>query len=99
MTKTVDASEVVVERKSDGKVVKLVVAESKKAKPAAVDVQAALVYERGAAKNLEVVPGAEIVLSGVKYKISAIQAVGKGAKVTVENVLSGKKRDLVALEQ
>ena len=98
MTVTVDVSEATVERKRDGKVIKLVVAD-KKSKPAPVDVQATLSYERGTVKNFEVVPGSEIDLNGSKYRISAIEHAGKGAKVTVENSASGKKRVLEALEQ
>ena len=99
MTVTVDVSEATVERKSDGKVVKLVIVENKKAKPAPVDVQATLSYERGTVRKFDVVPGSEIDLNGTKYRISAIERVGKGAKVTVENSLSGKKHVLEALEQ
>lgn len=98
MTVTVDVSEATVERKRDGKKMKLVIG-SKTAKPAPVDVQATLSYERGTVKNFEVVPGAEIDLNGSKYRISAIERAGKGAKVTLENSLSGKKRVLEALEQ
>ena len=97
--KTVDISEVTVERKSDGKVVTLVVAASKNVKPAPVDIQATLAYERGTVKNFEVVPGSEIDLSGTKYRISDVKAAGRGAKVTVEHALTGKKRTLEALEQ
>ena len=98
MTVTVDVSEATVERKRDGKVIKLVVAD-KKSKPAPVDVQATLSYERGTVRNFEVVPGSEIDLNGSKYRISAIERAGNGAKVTVENSASGKKRVLEALEQ
>ena len=97
LTKTVDASEVVVVRKSDGKQITLVVQEGKQVKLAPVDVQATLRYERGTVKTFEVTPGADITLNGTKYRISGIKAVGKGAKVTVENVLSGKSRTLEAL--
>ena len=100
MMMSVDVSETVVERKSDGKKVTLVIVQTKKdMKPVPLDVQATLVYERGAAKNLEVVPGAEIDLSGTKYRVLEIKSVGKGAKVTFENVLTGKKRVIEALEQ
>ncbi len=99
MTVTVDVSEATVVRKRDGKELKLVIVDSKKAKPAPVDVQATLSYERGTVRNFDVVPGSEIDLNGSKYRISAIERVGKGAKVTVENSLSGKKRVLEALEQ
>jgi len=95
----VDVSEVKLERKTDGKSISLVICSPKTFKPAPVDVQATLVYERGATKNFEVVPGTEIDLNGTKYRISEIKAVGKGAKVTVENSLSTKKRVIEALEQ
>lgn len=98
LMKTVDVSEVIVERKRDGKAVTLVVQQGKGIKLAPVDVQATLSYERGATKTFEVVPGTEIVLSGTKYRISSIKAAGKGAKITVENVLTGKTRTLEALE-
>ena len=96
LQKTVDVSEAVVERKSDGKVITLVIQEGKNVKLAPVDVQARLSYERGTVKTFDVVPGAEIVLSGTKYRIKEIKAAGKGAKVTLENVLSGKLRTLEA---
>lgn len=99
LKKTIDISEATIERKRDGKKLKLVISANKKAKPAAVDVQATLVYSRGNVRNFEVVPGSEIVLSGVKYRIAEIKAVGKGGQITVENVLSGKKRTLEALER
>jgi len=99
LKKTVDVSEATVVRKRDGKTLKLVIVANKKAKTAAVDVQATLSYTRGTVKNFEVVPGMEIVLSGEKYRVAEIKAVGKGAQVTLENSLSGKKRTLEALEQ
>ena len=98
LTKTVDASEVVVERKADGKKITLVAQQGKVVRLAAVDIQATLVYGRGAGKRFEVVPGSEIVLSGTKYKVVTIKPVGKGAKVTVQNVLTGRERTLDALE-
>ena len=91
LKKTVDVSEAVVERKSDGKVITLVIQEGKNVKLTPVDVQARLSYERGTVKTFDVVPGAEIVL-----RIKEIKAVGKGAKVTLENALSGKLRTLEA---
>ena len=99
MMVTVDVSEATVERKSDGKTLKLVIVENKKAKPMPVDIQATLSYERGTVRKFEVVPGSEIDLNGTKYRISAIERVGKGAKVSVENSISGKKHVLQALEQ
>ena len=98
LTKTVDASEVTVERKTDGKRITLVAQQGKSVKLSPVDVQATLVYERASAKRFEVVPGSEITLSGTKYKVTEIKAVGKGAKITVQNVLTGRDRTLDALE-
>ena len=98
LTRTVDASEAVVERKGDGKKITLAVQRGKNVKLAAVDVQATLVYGRGAGKRFEVVQGSEIVLSGEKYKVVTIKPVGKGAKVTVQNVMTGRERTLNALE-
>lgn len=99
MLVSVDVSEVTLERKSDGKQVTAVVSSPKRAKPVPMDVQATLAYERGTVKNLDVVPGLEIDLNGTKYRISEVKAVGKGAKVTFDNVLTGKKRTIEALEQ
>ena len=95
---SVDVSEAIVERKSDGKVMKLVKAENKRAKPAPADVQATLLYERGTVRGFDVVPGSEIDLNGSKYRIVDVKAVGKGAEVVVENVVSGKKTTIKALE-
>ena len=97
MQRTVDVSEVVVERKGDGKKIKLVIAESLKEKPVAVDVQATLYYDRGEGQSFECVTGSELVLNGVTYKVSSIRALGKGAEVTVEG--KDEKRVLKALEQ
>ena len=98
MFRTVDVSEVKLERKRDGKAIQLVISQNKKAKPAPVDVQATLAYERGAGKTFDVVAGAEISLSGTKYRVLGIESVGKGAKVQVEDSTTGKKRTLEALE-
>ena len=99
MQKMVDVSEATLQRKRDGKFVKLVIVADRQEKPSAVDVQATLAYERGTVQNFEVVPGSEIDLNGCKYRIVEVQAAGKGAKVVVENSLSGKRRVLEALEQ
>ena len=98
MTKAKDVTEVKVERKSDGKGLTLVISE-KNSKPVPVDVQATLVYERQGEKTFDVVVGNEIGLNGSKYKIVEINPTEKGAKVTVQDVHSGKKRTLEALEQ
>jgi len=96
MMVSVDVSEATVERKRDGKVVKLVVTDAAKAaKRAPVDVQATLSYERGAAKTFDVVPGSEFDLNGSKFRIAAIERVENGAKVTVEDA-AGKKHVLQA---
>jgi len=96
LKKRVDVSEATLERKRDGKTLKIVIVASKKAKPSAVDVLATLVYSRGTVQNLEVVPGSEISLSGTKYKVVEIKPLGKAAQVTLENVITGKRRTLNA---
>ena len=98
LKKTVDVSEVTVERKSDGKKLVLVLSPNLKAKPASVDVQATLVYSRGAGQNIDVVTGSELKLSGATYKVVSVVAVGKGAKVTIQDARTGKNRILEALE-
>ena len=99
MKVAVDVSEVTLARKSDGKLVKVVIGSPRTAKPVPVDVQATLVYQRGETKTLEVVPGQEISLNGTKFKVVEVLAVGKGAKVKIENSQTGKRRVLEALEQ
>ena len=99
MKKEVDVSEAVVEREKDGKCITLVVSQGKSLRLAPVDVQATLRYERGEVRRFDVVPGAEIDLNGEKFKVLDIQSVGKGATVTLENGLTGKKHILKALEQ
>lgn len=99
MLVSVDVSEVTLERKADGKQVVAVIGSPKGAKPVPMDVQATLAYERGTVRNIEVVPGAEIDLSGAKYRVVSVVAAGKGAKVTFQDVQSGKKRTIEALEQ
>ena len=98
LQKTVDVSEAIVERKSDGKVITLVVQEGKNVKLAPVDVQATLSYSRKTVESFDVVPGSEIVLSGTKYQITDIKVVGKGAKISVKQLPSGRTRVLEALE-
>lgn len=93
----VDVSEAVVERKSDKKSVTLVV-QPKGMKFAAVDRQATLIYERNGTKTFEVVPGSELDLNGQKFKVVSVASEGKGAKVTLEDSLTTKKRVLEALD-
>ena len=98
VTVDVDVSEVVVQRKSDGKLVTLVISENKKAKPQPVDVKATLVYSRGATKQFDVTPGDEITLNRDKFKVLEIVPVGTNdAKVTFQNVRNGVKKTLSAL--
>ena len=94
----VDVSEVVVERKRDGKQVTLVRAENRRAKPAPVDVQATLNFAREGGRTFTVVPGAELTLCGVKYLVREIKAEGKRAQVVVEAAATAKRRVLEALE-
>jgi hypothetical protein len=95
MKKKIDVSVATLERKSDGKSVKL----QKGVKKTATDVQATLVYERGGAKQFAVIPGDEIDLNGVKYRILDVSKTAKGASVTVENPATKAKRKIEALEQ
>lgn len=95
-TREVDVSEAIVERKSDGKKIKLTVQQGKAVRLTAVDIQAKLRYMRGEEKTFEVIPGAEIILSGTKYKVLDIKAIGKGAKVTLEGGIPRKTRTLEA---
>lgn len=99
MMVSVDVSEAVLARTTDGKLVTILIGSPKTAKPVPVDVQASLVYKRGETKNFDVVTGQEIELSGTKYKIVDIKNVGKGAQVVIANALTGLKRTIQALEQ
>lgn len=99
MKVSVDVSEATLERKSDGKPIVVVISTPKSAKPVPVDVQATLVYQRGAAKTFDVVAGQEIELSGTKYRVVEVKSSGKGAKIVIENALTNRKRVLEALEQ
>ena len=95
----VDVSEAVVERLSDGRLLTLPIAESKKAKPAPIDVQATLAYSRGKdSKTFDVVPGTKFSLNGNSYVIRDVKALGKGAKVIVEDAVTGRQKTLEALE-
>ena len=94
----VDVSVAVVERKSDGKIVSLVLQDPKRIKLTPVDVQANLVYTRMGTKNFSVVTGDEIALNGEKFKVLGVKAVGKGGEVMLESVVTGRKKTLQALE-
>lgn len=100
LTKPVDVSEAVVERLSDHKQVSLVVQSGnpKAFKYSPIDVQVTLSYERGGTTTFKAVPGETIALSGAKYKVVDVKPVGKGAKVTLEDVANRRKRTIDALE-
>lgn len=96
-TRKVDVSFASIVRKSDGKQIDVTVS-GDKPKYVPVDVQAVLVYSRGAVKEFMVVPGDKINLNGSEYVVKEIKPVGKGAAVTLEDS-AGKPRTLQALEQ
>lgn len=92
--------EVKAERDSDKKEVAFRYAEGEKSKRAVIDMQATLVYNRGGVKEIPVVPGTEFELSnGAKYKALTVETEGKGVKVTVEDLTTGEKTTISALEQ
>ncbi len=95
-TKTVDTSTATVVRKADGRKLKLTVGDKKHQ---AVDVQAKLVFSRGEGQTYTVVVGQTFELNGVKYKVTDIKRVGKGAQVSLENLSTAKRKMLEALEQ
>jgi len=96
LEKTVDVSTATIERKSDKRRFDLLVGSNKLI---AVDVQAKLFYNRGATKEFKVVKGDTIEFGGTKYVVKGIEAVGKGAKVTLADTVLGKIRIVEALEQ
>ena len=91
--KTVDVSTATIERKSDKRRFDLTVGD---VRHIAVDVQATLVYNRGGTKEMKVVVGDTIDLSGAKYKVKAIEPVEKGAKVTLADTILGKEKFIAA---
>lgn len=95
-TKTIDTSTATVVRKSDGRKLKLLVGDMQHQ---AVDVQAKLYFSRGEGQTFVVVVGQTFELNGVKYKVTDIKRVGKGAQVTLENTVTAKRKTLEALEQ
>ena len=99
MTVTVDVSEVVVVRKSDGKSVTLVLAQDVREKPADLDVKVALAYERGGLKTFEAVPGSTIKLNRDSFKVESISSAGKAIRVVFRNERTGAKKTLQALEE
>lgn len=92
--------EIAAERDSDKKPVAFKYAEGVKSKRAVIDTQATLVYNRGGVKEIPVVPGTEFELTnGAKYKALTIEAEGNGVKVVVEDLTTGEKTVISALEQ
>ncbi len=98
MMRTKDVSEVLLQRKRDGKQIRMVFSERNSEAPMPVDVQATLLYERGAVKTFEVVKGSEVDLSGNRYVVVDIAETNQRIKVTLRNPLTGKQRTLEALE-
>lgn len=86
-------------RMSDNKEVPFRYAEGEKSTRAVVDTQATLVYNRGGVKEFTVAEGEVFELTnGAKYKALSINALQKGAEVVVEDLTSGEKTTISALE-
>lgn len=94
LKKEIDVSEVKLERKSDKKIVTLVLGERNKA----IDTKANLVYTRGTVKRFTVVQGSYVDLNGDKHKVKAINKLKNGAEVVLEDVLTGKTDSVKTLE-
>ena len=96
--KSIDLSTVTLVRKSDGKVVTLPIQPNKKnIRFTPVDVQATLVYARGAVpKTFAVVASDEIDLNGTAYRVVSITKTAKGAEVVVEDLKTKKRHTLAA---
>ena len=91
-TRKRDISVAVIERKSDGAKFELTIDDMQFK---AVDIQARLMYERGVAKEFNVVQGDTFDINGEKHVVSEIKRKGK----TVTVVLDNGKKILEALEQ
>lgn len=96
LKKTVDVSTATIERKSDKARFELLVGNNKFI---SVDIQAKLIYNRGTAKEFNVVKGDTIEFGGTKYVVKNIESAGKGAKVSLADSVLGKVRVVEALEQ
>lgn len=96
LEKTVDVSTATIERESDRRRFDLLVGSSRLI---SVDTQAKLIYSRGTTREFNVVVGDTIELGGEKYDVKGVEAVGKGAKVTIADRILGKARVVEALEQ
>lgn len=86
-------------RDSDNKEVPFHFSEGEKSERAVVDIQATLVYNRGGVKEFTVSEGEVFELTnGAKYKALSIKAGAKGAEIVVEEISSGEKTTISALE-
>ncbi len=97
VNRDVDVSFAIITRKDDKKDVVVPVA-GNRPRRIPVDVQATLSFSRGTPSEIEVVPGTRFKLYSDTYKVTAVEALGKGAKVTMEDFL-GKIRTLEAVDQ
>lgn len=97
VSRNVDISFATVMRKQDRKEIVVPIA-GERPKRVPVDVQATLTFSRGTPSEIVVVPGTTFKLYDDTYKVTEVIAVGKGAKVTVEDRL-GKIRTLEAVDQ
>ena len=94
--KSVDVSFATLERKSDGKTVKLYVPiGNKPPMRVPIDVQATIWYERGETKEFTVVPGDTVELGGAKYVVKEIKGQPK-VSVTLEHATLGRPRTIEA---
>ena len=94
MKRKVDVSTVTIARKSDGKTVKL----SLNARKTPIDVQATLFFDRPGGKTYDVTPGQTFSLNGTEYKVQSVKSEGKTPVVEVEDLKTGKRRAIKALE-
>ncbi len=97
VSRNVDVSFATIVRKDDRKEIVVPVA-GKRPNRVPVDVQATLSFSRGTPSEIVVVPGKTFKLFEETYKVTEVKAVGKGAKVTIEDRL-GKIRTLEAVDQ
>ncbi len=95
MTRKVEADEATLERKSDRKIIKLVMG----VKSTPTDVQATLSLDRAGGAEYKVVEGQRINIKGVSYKVQKIEGGKKAATVVVANEATGRVRAIEALEQ
>lgn len=92
---SVQADEVTVQRKRDGKRIVLVLEKS----PTPTDVRAKIVCPRAGNLEFKVATGEEIKVNGTPFKVLEIKKAGSVATVTIKNIETGKVRTIEALEQ